>query len=128
VLQHAGALLRPTDAPVLFGDEKTLDERMYWYALAAAELQPEHARAWLHAAVDRFAGKPGDPYRASARAELAAGLWRIVGESESGYLADWFFGEQVAKNPHGTQTGLFLDKVKRQDDSKPRPEFFSIAR
>jgi RNA polymerase sigma factor (sigma-70 family) len=112
VLQHAGALLRPADAPALLEAEKMLPERTPWCVLAAAELQPAHAGAWLHAAFARFAGKPVYTHRAWQRAELAAGLWRIVGASETGYLADWFFGEQVAKNPHSTQTGRFLDQIK----------------
>jgi RNA polymerase sigma factor (sigma-70 family) len=108
VLQHAAALLRPTDAPALAQLAGEKSRRDPWYALAAAELQPEHASARLHEAI----GHSDAVLQEHDRAELAAGLWRIVGESEAGYLADWFFGEKVAKNPHGTQTGMFLDKIK----------------
>ena len=47
-----------------------------------------------------------------SRAELAAGLWRIVGESEIDYLADWFYTEKVNANPGATPTGDFLEAIK----------------
>jgi hypothetical protein len=60
----------------------------------------------------RFTGEPISFHRAYARAEIAAALWRIVGESEIDCLADWFFAEKVNNHPHSTQTGLFLETIK----------------
>lgn len=110
VLKHAGRLLRPKDAEPILDLEPKLRDRTPWCALAAAELVPEKARAWLREALGRFGKQPAsDSWQ---RAELAAGLWRIVGERESEYLADWFYGEKVDINPHTTQTEIFLTNVK----------------
>jgi hypothetical protein len=110
VLHHAGKLLRPEDAPAILALEKSLDSP--WCALAAAELQPEKARDWLRPAIGRFAGNPIYTHLSHSRAELAAGLWRIVGEREIDYLADWFYSETVNKHPHSTQTEAFLRAIK----------------
>jgi RNA polymerase sigma factor (sigma-70 family) len=112
VLRHAGKLLRAEDAPALLALDKKTPDRSPWWALAAAELQPARAREWLHEAIGHFAGEPIYTHRAYHRAEVAAGLWRIVGESETDYLVDWFFAEKVATNPHSTQTGMFLESIR----------------
>jgi RNA polymerase sigma factor (sigma-70 family) len=111
-LRHAGRLFRPEDATAILALEGKLRDRTPWCALAAAELQPAKARDWLRAAIGRFAGEPVYTHLAWSRAELAAGLWRIVGESEIDYLADWFYGEKVNSTPHSTQTGMFLDRIQ----------------
>jgi hypothetical protein len=110
VLKNAGKLLRPADAPAILAPEKTLRDRPPWCAIAAAELQPDKARKWLRDAFSRFGEKY--MYQAYHRAELAAGLWRIVGESEMDYLADWFYGEKIDKQPHTTPTEVFLQSIK----------------
>jgi RNA polymerase sigma factor (sigma-70 family) len=112
VLRHAGQLLRPEDAPAILEMEKSLRGQPPWCAIAAAELQPAKAREWLRGAIGRFAGEPVYTHLAWSRADLAAGLWRIVGPSEIDYLADWFYGETVNKNPHSTQTGRFLEAIR----------------
>jgi hypothetical protein len=96
----------------LLAVEPKLRDRPAWCAIAAAELQPGKASLYLHQAMGRFAGKPVYTHLAWKRAELAAALWRIVGESEIDNLADWFYTENVDKNPHSTQTGLFLEAIK----------------
>jgi hypothetical protein len=111
VLQNAGKLMRPEDAPTLLAMEPKLRDRPPWCAIAAAELQPDKAREWLRAAMIRFAGEPVYTYREHHRAELAAALWRIVGDSEIEYLAERFYEEKVAKNPHSTHTRLFLPLI-----------------
>jgi len=108
VLRHAGQLLRPEDAPALLALETTLRDRTPWCAIAAAELQPARARTWLRAAMGRFAEK----HQSWDRAQLAAGLWRSVGDSEIDYLADWFYGEKVARNPGTPPAEIFLSGIK----------------
>jgi hypothetical protein len=116
VLQHAGKLLRAEAAPDILAAEKTLRDRPQACVVAAAELQPTHARDWLHEALSRYAGE----YEGYRRAELAAGLWRIVGESELDYLADWFYGEKVSPNPHTPQTQTFLDAIQQAPSRSER--------
>jgi hypothetical protein len=110
VLRNAGKLLRAQDAPAILAAEQTLRDRPPWCAIAAAELQPESARKWLREAMGRFAGKYA--YLAEHRAELAAAMWRIVGDSEMDYLADWLYGEKVDQNAHTPATDVFLDGIK----------------
>jgi len=110
VLRNAGKLLRAEDAPAILAAEQALRDRPPACAIAAAELQPHNARKWLREAFKRYA--KDYQYQAYHRADLAAGLWRIVGESEMDYLADWFYGEKVDKNPHSPQTEMFLQAIK----------------
>jgi len=112
VLKNAGKLLRPQDAPTLLAMEGKVRDRSPWCAIAAAELEPAKASQTLHAAMSRYAGKEIYTYLADHRADIAAGLWRIVGEAEIDYLTDWFFQEHVGKNPHSPQTGRFLDAIQ----------------
>jgi hypothetical protein len=110
VLRNAGKLLRPDDAPAILALEPKLRDQTPWCALAAAELQPENASKWLRAAFGRFPGQnTSDSWK---RADLAAGLWRIVGTGELDYLVDWFYGEKVETNPHTPQTEIFLRSVR----------------
>jgi hypothetical protein len=110
VLKNAKAVLRPQDAAVLLETESKQFERSPWFALAAAELQPEKAGEWLRSGMRRFPNEA--TYDAWPRAELAAGLWRIVGPSETDFLVDWFYRERVDPYPHTTQTEIFLRNVK----------------
>jgi uncharacterized protein (TIGR03067 family) len=112
VLKNAGKLLRPEDAPAVLLMEDKLRDHTPWCAIAAAELQPKQAKEWLHAAMDRFAGKEIYFHMAYHRADVAVGLWRIVGASETDYLVDWFFGEKGTRNISPPQTGKFLEEIQ----------------
>jgi hypothetical protein len=110
VLRHAGKLLRPEDAPALLELENVLRGRLPAGVIAAAELQSAQAAKWLHAAMGRYQAKGASSMW--ARAELAAGLWRIVGDGEIDYLADWFYGENIDKHPTTPPTEMFLRSIK----------------
>jgi hypothetical protein len=108
VLQRAVKLLRAEDAAAVLAAGK--NQTKPWHVIAAAELQPESARGLLRDRLEHLGREPTP--EAWDRAELAAALWRAVGESELDYLADWFFGEKVEKHIHATQTELFLERIK----------------
>jgi hypothetical protein len=100
VLKHATDLLRPEDALTVLPLEGHLG------VIAAAHLQPKNASKWLRDALTTTTGKGHlASYR---RADLAAALWTTCGLPEIDYLVDWFYGEQVPKNPHSPATGEFL--------------------
>jgi hypothetical protein len=100
VLRHAGALLRPEDAPTV------LPLHGHLGVIAAAHLQPANAKKWLEGELAKTKGKGHlASYR---RADLAAALWATCGTAEIDYLADWFYNEPVPKNPHSPATGEFL--------------------
>ena len=103
-------MLRKEDVPALLVEEKK--PRDGWlqngFAIAAADLQPEHAQEWLRDALNVRIGGEGDRYSAV----LAATLWRIVGESEMDYLADWFFGLEPRLNFSPGYGTIFLRQIK----------------
>ena len=96
ILRHAVAWLTPEDAEELKGRYDKAPGDVDWI-LAAAALRPAAAEAWLKKAIaDHDTKRESDSIRESwLRARLAAGLARILGESEGDYLADWYFAEHV---------------------------------
>ena len=112
VVHNAGKLLRPEDAPALLAEEYLPPSGFIraGFVIGAAELQPKNAQNWLRAALKSRTENyhPIIYYRA----ELAAALWRMVGESEIDFLADWFYGERVNSNDHPGQTTVFLREIK----------------
>jgi hypothetical protein len=107
VLKNARALLRTEDGPTLLTLEDAF--RSPWWTIAAAELQPARARKLLTDGLSRFGEETY--FDAWNRAELAAALWKVGGEDESGYLVNWFYGEKVDLNPSTTQTEIFLSRI-----------------
>jgi len=104
VLRHAGQLLRPGDVDKLL--ECEMWERDYrkhglrnplltpWWVIAVARLQPERAEEILRTAFARFQGK----FESEKRSKLAVALFQLVGESQTSFLVDWFYGEEPGMN------------------------------
>ena len=89
-LKHAATLLRAQDASVLL----TLDRLSTpWYAIAAANLQPQQSKSIL---TDAFARFPRQGYHdAWARSDLATALWQLQGLSSADDLIRWFYSETL---------------------------------
>jgi hypothetical protein len=99
VLQNARELLRSDDAAFLLERERW--ERNHrqmgiidplisaWWAIAAAELNPENSGTILKAAWSRF----GEKYQQGDRGLLAQALWRDAGEMETRQVVDWFYDD-----------------------------------
>jgi hypothetical protein len=110
ILQHAGTLLRPSDAQALLDQEVRENDfqihkiteplRTPWWAIAAAELNPSRAAATLVAGHKRFSGD----FDSDERLELTLAAWRLIGESLITTVADWFYREVDA--PHHVTWGV----------------------
>jgi hypothetical protein len=110
ILQHARTLLRPTDAQTLLDQETRENDfqkhdileplRTPWWAIAAAELNPGDAGATIVAAHKRFSGD----FDSEKRLELTLAAWRLIGESFTTTVADWFYREMDA--PHHATWGV----------------------
>jgi hypothetical protein len=119
ILQHAGVLLRATDAATLLEQETW--ERGYlprgisdpfispWWAIAAAELSPASSASILDAAYLRFQ----DAYQGSDRLELAAARWRLTGDGAR--ALDWFYAQ--LSRPTGMESHYFDRLLKTQGRS-----------
>jgi hypothetical protein len=96
ILRHASAWLVPEDADELKGRYDKQPGEVDWI-LAAAALRPAAAEAWLKKAIsDHDTKRDSNSISESwLRARLAAGLARVVGESQGDFLADWYYGEHV---------------------------------
>lgn len=111
VMRHASRWLDPQDAPALLAAEKT-GLTSPWYAIAAAELQPENAEKWLREAMERFGKAAWD--RAWDRGELAAALWRIKGDSQLDYVVDWMYKDEGNRQFGGsTAIDIFADATTK---------------
>jgi hypothetical protein len=120
ILKHATQLLRPQDASVLL----TLDRiSTPWYAIAAANLQPQQSQSIL---TDAFARFPRQGYHdAWARSDLATALWQLQGTSSTDDLIRWFYSETLkdegvphsrarfllSLDPHAPATRTLLAKL-----------------
>jgi hypothetical protein len=114
IFKNAGQLLRSEDAPKLLAEEKALRWATPWCTIAAADLQPGQARTYLLPAFARFS--EASSTHSENRAQLAAALWRIAGESEIDYLTDWFYGEKIDKQEkyyrYDARPHFFLEAIK----------------
>jgi hypothetical protein len=111
VMRHATKWLSPRDAPALLAAEKN-GPTSPWYAIAAAELQPENAEQWLREAMRRFGEAAWD--RAWDRGELAAALWRIKGDGQLDYVVDWMYKEEGNRRlGQGTAIDIFADATAK---------------
>jgi hypothetical protein len=135
VLRHSDQLLKPEDAAVLL---RRQDENLGltpggvadpfqspWWAIGAAQLDPQHASEILHSAMAHFQEK----YQGHDRARLALALWRLAGPSETRFVLDWFYEEppccgttprdeflaSAATLPHGRQLLASLVRDPRFD-------------
>ena len=123
VLRHSDQLLKPEDAAILlrrqdevFGLAPGGDADRFqspWWAIGAAQLDPQHAGKILHPAMAHFQEK----YQGHDRARIALALWRLSGSAETKFVLDWFYGEppccgttprdeflaSAATLPHGRQ-------------------------
>jgi hypothetical protein len=134
VLAHAGSVLRPEDAPALLDCEH--DERDYlkhritdpyispWWAIAAASLQPEHAKEWLREAMKRFTGE----YDGDNRAALAAALCRLVGSAETEFVVNWFYEQEPQQNYYPHCRAQFLLSVASLPNRGGRKFIAAIVR
>jgi hypothetical protein len=108
VLENAKNVLRPEDAPALFDcgrlartdltDGGADSSIAPGWTIAAASLQPEHAKEWLHTAMKGFVGE----YDGDNRAALAAAICRLVGSAETDFVVNWFYEQEPQQNysPH----------------------------
>jgi hypothetical protein len=115
VLAHAGKLLRREDAKELLSGEQRLPSPSW--AIAAADLDREHAAALLHAAFERFS--KGGIFQTEDQLELALALWRLVGWPEADFLLNWFYAQKPtsASSDHRPR---FLKGITRSPDQKKR--------
>ena len=90
VLDHAAALLRPSDAKALLESPKAQYAR---WAIAAAALRPDLADGILKTAIAKLDAK----LFGWDQAKMAAALPRIAGASHTAYALDWFYGRLPAE-------------------------------
>jgi hypothetical protein len=112
IVRNARKLLRPEDAPALLKEEARFRDVhiVHGFAIGAAELQPKNASKWLRKSLSdrKVNGHASQGYGA----ELASALWRVVGESEIDFLADWFYGLRADNNFFPGYATLFLRDIK----------------
>ncbi|MHC2066710.1 HEAT repeat domain-containing protein [Bremerella sp. T1] len=124
VLKHAEQLLRPTDADALLQCEQW--ERDYqkhnvsdpllspWWAIAAAQLQPDKAAEILHAAMARFQRKYDTPHQAL----LGIALWQLCGDSEKDYFVQWFYNVKPERANLWHTRGRFIEEVGKRRNGR----------
>lgn len=121
ILQNTGVLLRAQDLKAL--EECELQERNYalsevryplvtaWWSIAKASLLPQsQALTELLEAHARFQGEAYDRIQGEInlgeRIDLSFAIWKLVGESESEFLINWFYNENLSgsspSNPNPT--------------------------
>lgn len=123
ILQHAKSLLRPQDADTLLAQSLWEKDNVYhqildpmitpWWAIAAAQLQPEKAENILHDQYPLFQ----DKYSEDSLAQLGVALWRQVGESQSDFLVDWYYDELLKTQPQAyvDWRNTFIDGIAQTD-------------
>ena len=129
VLKHASELLRPEDADKLLtcrDTEADLNRKAgltdptspQWWAVGAAHLKPSSASQIIHSAFDRIQGQ--NEYPAEMRSDLAVALWDVSGESQSEYLADWFYTEFPSKQLWSNWRRSFIENISTINDPSPK--------
>lgn len=119
VLQHARALLRPSDAERImacaayeedYSKHRLFDPmRMGWWYVAAARLEPARARERLQAGMKALAGD--SPYLRRYCADLALAWHEILGPSEDAKVLDWFFGAEPKPYDNLIHRAGFVDRL-----------------
>lgn len=84
ILLHADQLLRPEQFETLLSNGRSERVAPFWLA-GAALVRPDRASEILRGAIT--AKMPGS-------ALLASVLWRLRGQAEAGFLADWFYSRK----------------------------------
>ena len=140
ILRNAVSLLRPQDSGVLV-TLNTGENCSPWWFIAAAQLQPAKAAEILRPAYAQFP-------EADDRVTLGIALWRLGGESQTGFLTDRFYdaalrrnawndgwgddffdGIAAVKNPPGRKLVASILQDKRLDDLQmDRETLSSIVR
>jgi hypothetical protein len=100
VLRNAAEVLRPEDADALLALGPSDERRRPLWIIASAAVRPDRAKALLEDAAKTFKG--------SGRHEIALGLWRILGETESDYLAEWFYSHAGRRHGHHGERNAFM--------------------
>jgi hypothetical protein len=105
ILHHATQFLRPKDAEALLDQRSAERARKNglvsaWWTIAAARLQPTRASSLLHDDLLFFAGPKRKWDFGYDQADLGLTLWRMEGNSESHFLASWFYSDLSKKNGH----------------------------
>jgi hypothetical protein len=124
VLEHAHELLRPADAVFLLEREQWERNHLQtgntqplispWWAIAAANLNPDGASNVLKAAWSHF----GDRHGQSERGLLAQALWRTAGKTEMRQVVDWFYDDTALRGLFNGRTAFWqqLSKTRQADD------------
>jgi len=121
ILQHAGALLRPQDAPILLANEKKDSTRLaVWWSAAAAELvhrqDPDQAAKIITEALQRYPLMNASS--ASQQAVLFAAVWRMEGIKAQPRLIDWFYAAQRAINQRYEGNHATVEFLKQVETAK----------
>ncbi len=132
-LRHAKQLLRPDHAAALLEIQDTafaqgqqenaapghfLPPATAWFAIAAADLEPQRAQTVLNDAFTRF---PRQGYTdAWARSDLAAALWRHRGLEQADALRNWFYGESLKDEGVPHSRAKFLASLGPTDPNTKR--------
>lgn len=112
VLKHSPQLLAKTDRDFLLQEKF---HRSVWYAIGAAQVNPGNAAKILHASFQRFDGKTDD----YSRAVLAMALWDLLGDSETRFIADWFYGASMGYGLYATPRHMFLEDADTRAGARP---------
>jgi hypothetical protein len=78
------------------------------WSIAAADLQPAHARETLHRALQLHA-RGGYHHDQDQRCYLVQALWRHCGSDELATIVDWFFDEEPGRGAFGFGRHRFAD-------------------
>lgn len=119
ILAHAEELLREQDAEFLLNPSFLRDEfPPDWGApphrvIAAAALHPDLAETILKEAMSRWGGQEQDrPWdNGWDRARLAAALYHRVGESQTGFVLNWFYTEPLRSGEGTTAHQVFIEEI-----------------
>ena len=135
VLARAEKLLCRRTAPALIECDKSewdfvknrIDDPTFtsWWAVAAAHLQPEHAKEWLHDAMKRYNGYYLDSHD---RENIAAALWELVGPDETDFLVNWFYTQKPERGDYPGCRAEFLQTVSAQRGRVGRKLIAEIVR
>lgn len=108
VLRHAKEFFRAEDADAL---------REMGHFIAAADLRPEMAGVWLREACAEWK----EAYQGWERARAMAAMLDLCGESELGFVVEWFY--QTESNASGsTDQSVFITEYRRR-----RPEEWRVT-
>jgi hypothetical protein len=108
ILRNAAEVLRAEDFDALLEKASTGPDGTPLWVIAAAAVRPDRAQGLLEHALRTFKGHmPWDG------AEIALGLWAILGEARMDVLVDWFFSETTnsAERPWSNNQTFFMTRL-----------------